>query len=590
MGALPDEPVLAAAGSSAARAIPSSRETWFAVLVVAVAYLSVFPYYPQINNPNENARFYMTAAMSERGSYIIDQERARWGWVNDCAVREGHAYSVKAPATSFFGVPAYWAYYTYTQATGRDFDREVALYLCRLTASILPWLLFLFFFHPFLGRHTSSPLVRDAVFYSIALGSCLFGYGILFMSHTLSAAAAFGAFMILHDASRAGRIRTMRAFVAGLLAALVTLLEYPGFAASVVLTVYALFVLRPWQRFLPYSIGGLLPTLAMMHFQWQCFGSPFSPGHLYVESDFFRERHEQGFFGAVGLQWDAVYGLLVHPGAGLFTLTPILILGVIGVIWLLRRPAHRREGMVVLSVVGITLAGIAVMNNWRGGWTIGPRYLVLVYPFLAWAALYGIEPWVRARPRAAAAIAIGALLAGLVLSGIPSAYYPHYPMEVDRPLTQVVSVLVQHDFAPYTWLNRFGVYGELSMLPLLAALVVAFGAAISAARTHRVRMAGLGFGLVIGALWIAPMSLDPAPEDPEVRDAVALIARTWTPAGHDRASQLERRLLAHADRAGYLELAEVYDREGRLREAQRARARAESLGDTADSPAHASAP
>ena len=91
-------------------ALPSRRRTLAALALCAFAYLYVFPYQPRINNPNENVRLYMTAALAEQGTYVIDDYRARWGWVNDCAVRDGHAYSVKAPATSFLGVPAYWLY------------------------------------------------------------------------------------------------------------------------------------------------------------------------------------------------------------------------------------------------------------------------------------------------------------------------------------------------------------------------------------------------------------------------------------------------------------------------------------------------
>ncbi len=154
-------------------ALPSRRRTLAALALCAVAYLYVVPYQPRINNPNENVRLYMTAALAEQGTYVIDDYRARWGWVNDCAVRDGHAYSVKAPATSFLGVPAYWLYLRWLEATGGAFDRAVALWLCRVSASILPWLAFLGVFHRWLGRHTSSPLVRDAVFASDARGAGL---------------------------------------------------------------------------------------------------------------------------------------------------------------------------------------------------------------------------------------------------------------------------------------------------------------------------------------------------------------------------------------------------------------------------------
>lgn len=558
-------------------ALPTRRRSLVAVALCAAAYLYVFPYQARINNPNENARFYMTAAIAEQGTYVIDAMRARWGWVNDCAIYEGRAYSVKAPGTSFLGVPAYAAYYWGGRWLGWEFDREVALWLCRVTASILPWLVFLYFFHRWLGRHTSSALLRDGVFVSIALGSCLYGYGMLFMSHTLSAAAAFGAFMLLYDARRAGRTTPGRAFAAGLLAAGVTLLEYPGVIASVVLSVYALFAVRPRVRLAPFALGGLLPTVAMMHFQWACFGSPFSPGHLYVESPQFREQHHEGFFGAVGLQAEALYGLLLHPGAGLFPLTPILAFGAAGMLLLVARRRERSEGCVAFAVVGLTTLAIATMNNWRGGWTIGPRYLALVYPFLAWAALVGLEPVVRRLPRLGGAAVVGTTIAALVLSGAPSAYYPHYPSEIDRPISQVVAVLVEHSFAPFNLANHAGVYGTSSMIPLAAVAVVAILLVVLGAKGAPARAAVFAGGALLAVAISAGLAIDPRPGDPEVRRAVGLITRTWQPAGHDDAAKLARALRRDASVEGYRRLAELYDAEGRDAEARAARARAEAL-------------
>lgn len=558
-------------------ALVSRRRALGALALCGAAYLYVFPYQPRINNPNENVRLYMTAALAEQGTYVIDDYRRRWGWVNDCAVRDGRYYSVKAPATSFLGVPVYWAYQSLTEATSLAFDRTVAIWLLRIFASILPWLVFLFFFHRWLGRHTSSALVRDGVFLSVALGSCLYGYGMLFMSHTLSAAAAFGAFMILHDAKHAGRIRTGRAFFAGLLAAMVTLLEYPGIVASVALTLYALWAVRPWVRMIPFALGGLIPTAAMMHFQWRCFGSPFSPGHLFVESEFLRGRHEEGFFGAVGIQWEALYGLLIHPGAGLFPLTPILIFAAVGFVVLWRSARTRADGTTVGGIFFLTVLGIAVMNNWRGGWTIGPRYLALVYPFLGWVALIGLEPLVRRAPRVTATIVVGTTLVGLVLSGIPSAYYPHYPIPVDRPLSQVVAVLIDHGYAPYTASNLSGVYSGASMIPLAVLGVVAIGWLAWALETPRERALALGAGTALALALIWPLAIDPRPDEPRVREAVALITETWMPLGHDRVARLSLRLRDAPTSAGWFDLADLLEVEGRDREAREARLRGARL-------------
>lgn len=562
---------------SLTRAVPSRRRTFAAIALSAAAYLYVFPYAERINNPNENARLYMTAAIVELGTYRIDDLRARWGWVNDCAIYEGHVYSVKAPGTSLLGVPAYAAYYAYTEWRERELDRTTALWLCRVTGSVLPWLVFLAFFYPWLGRQTSSPVVRDAVFFSIAIGSCLFGYGVTFVSHTLSAAAAFGSFMLLTDAKHAGRMRNARAFFAGLLAAGVSMLEYPGFVASAILCVYALVAVRPWARLIPFALGAAIPTLAVMHFQWASFGSPFTPGHLYVETETFRTQHEQGFFGAVGVSWDALGGLLIDPEAGLFPMTPVLAFAAIGAVIVCLRQRERAPAIAALTIAIATTLVISAMNNWRGGWTIGPRYLAVVYPFLGWLAVVGLDRIAARAPSVAGALALGTTAVAFVVSGLPSAYYPHYPPEVDRPFAQIVSVLIAHDFAPFNAGHLLGVYGTVSMIPFALVAIACLLLATFAPKDWSERAIVLAGGALVALAIGWPLNLDPRPEEPEVRAALGFVTRMWDPPGHDLASQLEEQMRGEPDVEGYERLAEVYEREGRDREAQAARSRAARL-------------
>lgn len=537
------------------------------------AYLYVFPYQSRINNPNENVRLYMTAAIVEEGRYAIDGMRKRWGWVNDAAVFGGHVYSVKAPGTSLLGVPAYAAYLQATHLLGRPFDRTEGLWLCRVFASILPTLVWLFFFHRWLARRSESPALCDAVFVSVALGSLLYGYALMFASHTTSAAAAFGAFMLLYDAREARACSARRAFGAGLLVASVTLFEYPGLVASVVLTVYAAFALRRPTRLVAFAAGGLGPTLAVMHFQWRAFGNPFMPGHLFVESAALRAAHHEGLYGAVGPSAAALHGLTLHPGAGLFPLTPILAFAAIGFVLLWGTRARRADAACALALVVLTLLAIASMNNWRGGWTIGPRYLAVVVPFLGWGALVGLEAIARRSEGHALALATGCTAAALVASGLPSAYFPHFPPEVARPLPDVVWLLVGHGYAPPNAGAFAGVYGTPSMLPLFAALLAALATCLAATAGWRARAVRAAGAAALTAVLLAPLHVrtgDPA----RIAQARAFITEHWTPAGHDAAARLvadlrARGVLADAD---LRRLAALYAEEGRLREAARARA------------------
>lgn len=560
--------------TSDASALPS--ESLIALAICAFAYLYVFPYQAKINNPNENVRFYMTAALVEEGRYEIDGMRARFGWVNDAATHAGHVYSVKAPGTSLLAVPGYALYLWLGRVFDRPYDRVEALWACRFAASILPTLLWLFFLHRWLSRRGHHPVLRDAVFFSLALGSLLYGYGMLLVSHTLSAVTAFSAFMLLYDTRESNTLcRPWRAFFIGLLAAATTLFEYPGLPSSIALSVYAFVVLKPRggaRALLAYAAGGLVPALAMMHFQACAFGSPFTPGHLMVENAAFREAHHRGFYGAVGPNLGALHGLLFDLGAGLFPLTPVLWLALPGIVLLFRQRARRAEAWCVLAVTVLTVLAISSMNNWHGGWTVGPRYLAVAVPFLAWAALIALERLVERIEWLALALALGSLLTGLLASGVPSAYYPHLPPELTRPLPQLFAVLIAHDYAPPNTGGWFGVYGGASMLPLLGAALCGVALCLRSVSGFRTR-AWLALSAAVVSLCLAaPLLWRPA-EEPGVAAAVAFVTRHWSPAGHDGAARLVRELRSRPTlrEDALLRLAELYTAEGRVREAERAR-------------------
>lgn len=545
--------------------------------------LYVFPYYPILNNPNENVRLYMTAALVDQGTYEISEIRRRWGWTNDAAcvdvgpdgsripcegpirrvpsrTDDGRRYySVKAPLASWLGVPGYQLYRWWKG----DADPELveALWWTRVSASVLPMVLFFYFFHGFLGRLTRSPIVRDAVFVGTALGSVLLGYALLFVSHSQSAAFAFGAFMLLHRSRRLDgkRLAQGLAFLAGLLAAGTTALEYPCVLVTALLCVQALFALH-WSRWVAFGVGALLPTLLVMHFQNAAFGSPLSPGHLFVENPAFRAIHEGGFFGMAEVQWDAAWKLLVHPRLGLFSLTPILAFAALGVVPAFRRRGSRLEAAFGLAITAGMYLAVIHLANWDGGWVTGPRYLVVVLPFVACGAVLGLDALVRRGGRslrAAHALAIGTAIASLVAAGFPSLYYPHLPPELDWPLAHLFPILVAHDFAPYTALHLLEVHGSISMLPVALLFALAIGWA--AHGQYRTAL----WALPVAALTLALQVLPAGDPEPAERAAVGFVTQHWSPAGHD----LPAALLRKGDPASLHQRLQLLREEGRDAEA-----------------------
>lgn len=577
------------------------------VAVVACVYLYVVPYYPALNNPNENVRVYMTAALVEDGTYDIGGPRARWGWVNDAAcvdrLPDGSLapctgrvppqatrayYSVKAPGASFLGVPGYALFRALTTAPTEDSLRW-AVYSMRLSGTTLPTLLFLVALHRFLGRHTRRRHLRELAFFGVGLGSVMLGYAYMFASHTQSAACAFGAFMILYDARGKARQRAARglparmswdaATGAGMLAAGASLFEYPCFVVSAVLCVHALVAIRPLSRLVGFALGAMVPTLLMMHFQWRAFGNPLSPGHLFVENPAFRAGHEVGFFGAETFHWDGAFALLFDGRLGMFGTAPLLFLGLVGLLMGLvaGRPHGRRAEAAVATVSCVGLfVFICFMNIWHAGWSIGPRYLVALVPFLGF---YGVLALDRLSDRAsalAATIGLGLLVAGFVSASLPSMYYPHLMPEISAPVSQLMPVLIGHDFAPWNAGNLVSWFGTASMAPLL--LVFLFAARLSTPSVRELPSAVARAGVIVGAVTLAALVIAQhfvwAPEEtPEVRRAIAFVCEHWDPEGHDRA----RQLATARDEEHVAQRVDLLRDEGRDREADNAQRRLDSV-------------
>jgi len=471
-------------------------------------------------------------------------------------------------------VPGYAAYLYGNRLLNRKYARTEAIWFCRTTATLIPFLIWLVFFHRWLAKHSKNPALRDSVFFSVALGSLLYGYSTAFVSHSLSAAVGFGAFMILlderHDPpSDRGH---WRSFWTGLLTASVTFFEYPGLVISIVLSLHALLVIRPVKRLISFALGGLIPTLSVMHFHASAFGNPFTPGHLMVENPVLRSAHQTGIYGAVGPTWKAFNGLLFDLAAGLFPLTPILVFALLGFVFLVIKRRQRLEAFSALAICSSTILVICSMNNWRGGWTIGPRYLAAIVPFMAWVALKALEIIASRFARLAVILALGCSGTAFLASGLPSAYYPHIPPELSHPLPQLFFVLISHDFAPLNAGNLFHIYGTKSMIPLLGASIIAlFWILVSISGLWNRLVVLLGTVLLTVCL-SSPLLIREGDrfENMKVARVLSFVTNKWNPAGHDQATRLHKQINASKkiDRDLYRRLINTYMEEGRYRKAE----------------------
>lgn len=449
-------------------------------LILLACYVYTFPRWADWN---QNSRLDLTVAIVEHGTLSIDCCVSNTG---DFAYYDGHTYSDKAPGLSLLAVPVYALFSTATawgpaerrlmhmaesdalaatlraDGTGLRADKlRFALALTAATvlivavpAAVLGAVMF-----RFLHGFTAAAAPRAIVVLAYGLGTIAFPYAGAFYAHQLVAALLFFAFA-LGAANAARAAAPWRLALIGALLGYAVISEYPAVLVAAPLGIYC-WARTGWRARIGWLVLGALPPLALAGaYHYAIFGTPLPVGYQY--SALWQERHQVGFLSLAAPTWNAFWGLTFSPYRGLFFHCPVLLFAAAGLVAASRRPALRAEAAVSAAAVLAFLVFNSASVMWWGGYTIGPRYLVPMLPFLAWPLICIVEPRRRRPLVIAAAILSGAIVWSLSLAG------QHYPEETWRfPLRDYAwPHLAQGDLARNLGMV-VGLRGWSSLLPLL---------------------------------------------------------------------------------------------------------------------------
>jgi hypothetical protein len=553
---------------------PGARLGSVYAAALIVLFTGAFPFLYGLNNPNENVRTYMTMAIVDAHTFRIDDLIARYGWTNDMAKapdKDGvsHLYSVKAPATSYLGVPVYAAFRAIaprfglpqpgpddpTAAHKRWF--VAVTWALRVFTIQIPCVAFLLLFERWLRRVSQDDVLRWATVFAAGLGTNYLAYAMLFASHAPFAWASFASFALVFAPRRRALAGDRVPFLAGVFAGLVTLFEYHGLPVSAALGILAVWRFRRWRPLVAFATGAATQALALMFFQWRAYGNPLTPGHKMCENPQFAAVLSQGLFGIGTPDPKVFWDLTVSPAFGFFGTSPFMWIGLAAIPLALtaRRSGsapHRGAVLAAAFVMFVLWLTVSAAVNWRGGWTIGPRYLGAAPPFFGFLALVALEraaeigPWARTFARAAAS---GLALASVLSIGLAGMLVSSLPEDVTRPLVEVVGPFVIAGLVPHHVGELVGVQGPavfyaLVALLLLAPLSLAF---VPAAERplHRLARPALAAAFFV-------LGMRPALSKPDQSESLTAGANTrahflsiWEPTGHDRLSSLRRR---HAEK------------------------------------------
>lgn len=357
------------------RRLTKRRARLASIVLVGVAYATLI----QSFSWNQTSHYDLIRAL-HHGRTTIDVYQDNTG---DKAFYKGHWYSARAPGLALYSLPFYdglkavdaerWA--RSSQAQRND---DEMIYLVNLWAGVLPGVL-LMLLVGFLAEGF-APGYGAAAAVALGLGTIALPLSTLLFSHVFTAMLGLAAFALTMR-ERAGPPRPWLLLLAGLAIGYAGASEYPLFFVGVVLGAYllsrrdALTPLGVTMRTGAYVLGGLIGLVPLLLYNHYAFHSWTHLAYSNIP------RQQQGFFG-IGVPSLKALATLLLDSRGLFTLSPVLLMGAIGTVLLYRR----RRRAEALTIAAVCLLYVGYNSGYYlpfGGGFMGPRFLMTMLPFLA---------------------------------------------------------------------------------------------------------------------------------------------------------------------------------------------------------------
>ncbi|MEM6370930.1 MAG: hypothetical protein AAF851_21780 [Myxococcota bacterium] len=437
-------------------------------VVVGFLFLATSPYFAGLNNPNEMSRLYAAKAFVDYGSFAVDPVIRHWGSTDDLAQREGLRYSSKAPWQSLVAIPAVAVAPGLSRALFGEVDKRLILHWTRYLATVFPSLIFALLLLRWCRRRSvelgASVEVGTGLGFALALGTMLYPYALTLTGHAWAAASVGGAYLgLIALGRRTPQEPSWRyvAMVVGCGCAIAPFAEYPAALAALPIVLGAVWMTRTWRRRAEVvawmGLGGLPPLALGLWAHRQMWGHPLRTGYSSLANPAYADAHATGFFGVGAPKPDVLAKVLFSTDTGLFFFSPVLL---VGLAMLLRsafpRSTNRRHRLVArVGAVGVLalFVFIAAHAAWRGGWTLGPRYIIPVVPLLGlWVVEAMVVPAVRPW-----ALVLGAL--SICMTGFAAALYPHLSDVYANPVAHFVLPTYARGLAPYGLGSFLGLEG-----------------------------------------------------------------------------------------------------------------------------------
>ena len=255
------------------------------------------------------------------------------------------------------------------------------LILCPSTISALGCVIF-YWFALGLG-YTNRISVLLTLLYG--LGTMVWPYSKSFMSETTLNVAILGSVYGAVEYTR-GR-RAFWLIVSGTCIGFALITKPTSLVVLPVLLGYVLANVN-WKKSVPAVLGWLLPPF-MVFLGVQAL-------HNLIRYGKFLETGYDAGWGVLGFCTPllvGLWGLLASPGKGFFFYAPVTLLGVLYLLPFVRR--RKKESLLFMGIAMLFLVLHARWCLWAGDWAWGPRFLLVLTPFLVLPCGVAFERWAQ---------------------------------------------------------------------------------------------------------------------------------------------------------------------------------------------------
>ena len=312
--------------------------------------------------------------------------------LSEDAIKFGeNIYSSKPPTYPILMAGQAWLL---KKITGKSFydNKKTAIRLLTLFNQVFPYLIVLVLALIMARQYYQAPWTINFLLLSMSVGSLAFGYAVTINNHTFAAILLFVSFFCTWAIWFKNQKSIWWFIVLGICGGLGAANDLPGLSFLGLFLIVAILK-NPFKGLLAAIIASI-PILVSLIAYYKITGSviPFYlRGELYQFEGSYWQNPE-----ALDTLKEPKLTYLFHitfGHHGLFSATPVLLLGALGMLESLKKKRPEYWKLLALSLIGMIAVFIFVLFNTKnyGGFTIGMRWFILFMPMLMFAGLPVID-------------------------------------------------------------------------------------------------------------------------------------------------------------------------------------------------------